>query len=227
MASQYQHQYQVAALMHALGYPGAVLAHAGLEREGWERPWSDAEVRAFMDGFLVHHKDFARIAATCLPGRRVTEVVALYYSLQRTDVFAATRRKYQLRKRREQTEVNLRARAATFMGMGVGGEGAAKRGADRAAGGPAPGLARTVSRTEVQERFAAFGPEGEFLRERRSPPGSGTPGYDKRARWESSRALSDRHAKAVFLFRVASRPLRRKTLQRPQPPPRPDQSTQR
>lgn len=45
------------------------------------------------------------------------------------------------------------------------------------------------------QRFAAFGPEGEFLRERRSPPGSGTPGYDKRARWESSRALSDRHAK--------------------------------
>ena len=46
-------------------------------------------------------QDFAKIA-TYLPARSVQEVVRHYYTTQRSDEFAQTRRKYLLRKRREQ-----------------------------------------------------------------------------------------------------------------------------
>ena len=46
-------------------------------------------------------QDFAKIQAH-LPQRSVQEVVSLYYAIQHTDEFSHTRRKYLLRKRREQ-----------------------------------------------------------------------------------------------------------------------------
>jgi hypothetical protein len=50
---------------------------------------------------LLRAQEFAKIQAH-LPQRTVQEVVALYYAIQHTDEFAHTRRKYLLRKRREQ-----------------------------------------------------------------------------------------------------------------------------
>lgn len=60
-------------------------------------------------------QEFAKIAAH-LPGRTVQEVVALYYAIQHTDDFAHTRRKYLLRKRREQVGGRARVRAGRWGG---------------------------------------------------------------------------------------------------------------
>ncbi|KAL4451554.1 hypothetical protein ABPG75_007216 [Micractinium tetrahymenae] len=91
----------------------------GYDEASWfVRPWTEEERKVFADKFLQHHKDFPRIA-TFLPGRTVEEVVRLYYAIQRTDEFSQTRRKYLLRKRREQTESNKSARGlGGFMSMG-------------------------------------------------------------------------------------------------------------
>jgi len=84
------------------------------------RPWTDEEKRIFMERFLVHHKDFARIA-TFLPGRSVREIVQLYYQIQYSDEFSHTRRKYLMRKRRERAEENTAFRNGVLgMGMGKG-----------------------------------------------------------------------------------------------------------
>jgi hypothetical protein len=84
------------------------------------RPWTDEEKRTFMERFLVHHKDFARIA-TFLPGRSVREIVQLYYQIQYSDEFSHTRRKYLMRKRRERAEENTAFRNGVLgMGMGKG-----------------------------------------------------------------------------------------------------------
>ncbi|PRW20913.1 hypothetical protein C2E21_8607 [Chlorella sorokiniana] len=86
------------------------------EASWYVRPWTEEERKVFADKFLLHHKDFPKIA-TFLPGRTVQEVVRLYYAIQRTDEFSQTRRKYLLRKRREQTESNKSLRSfGNFMG---------------------------------------------------------------------------------------------------------------
>lgn len=82
------------------------------------RPWSVEERALFADKFLVHHKDFQRIAQH-LPDRTVPEVVRHYYAIQRDDSFAHTRRKYQLRKRRDKAEENAAAARQAGFGMSI------------------------------------------------------------------------------------------------------------
>ena len=72
------------------------------------RPWTESEISIFAEKFLAYHKDFQRIAPF-LPDRTVPEVVRLYYAVQHTEEFEITRRKYQLRKRREKAEENAAA----------------------------------------------------------------------------------------------------------------------
>ena len=64
------------------------------------RPWSQREKDVFAEKFLLYHKDFARIGKF-LPNRTVPEIVKYFYSVQRSEEFEITRRKWQLRKRRE------------------------------------------------------------------------------------------------------------------------------
>lgn len=80
------------------------------------RPWTEDEKRLFMERFLVHHKDFGRILPH-LPGRSMPELIQLFYRIQRSDEFSHTRRKYQMRKRREKVEENTAQRANGIMGM--------------------------------------------------------------------------------------------------------------
>lgn len=79
---------------------------AELDAEQWVRPWSPDELRTFSEKFLAYHKDFQRIA-TYLPGRTVPEVVRCYYAVQRSEEFETTRRKWQLRKRREKVSLMI------------------------------------------------------------------------------------------------------------------------
>ena len=71
-----------------------------------------------------HAQDFRRIAMH-LEGRSTGECVQHYYRVQKLDEFAAVRRKQQLKKRRQQSEVN---RSVTY--LGIGSLSGAKRGAD-------------------------------------------------------------------------------------------------
>ena len=104
----------------------------------WVRPWSEEERRIFADKFLQYSKDFAKIALY-LPARSVQEVVRHYYTTQRSDEFAQTRRKYLLRKRREQVGRDAAARGSMWAGcVGRGG---------RCCSAPAPPPTRTHSHT--------------------------------------------------------------------------------
>eukprot|EP00884_Botryococcus_braunii_P008183 jgi/Botrbrau1/17366/Bobra.0015s0106.1 len=84
------------------------------DEEDAKRPWSADEKRIFMDKFLAFPKDFRKIASY-LPHRTTGDCVAFYYKVQKLDDFAAVRRKQQLKKRRQQSEIN---RSTTYMGMG-------------------------------------------------------------------------------------------------------------
>ncbi len=78
---------------------------AAFEMSDVFRPWSQREKDVFAEKFLLYHKDFARIAKF-LPNRTVQEIVKFFYSVQRSEEFEITRRKWQLRKRREKGGVN-------------------------------------------------------------------------------------------------------------------------
>ena len=89
-------------------------------RKEWEeneyvRVWSQEEKNIFAEKFLIYHKDFARIS-TYLPRRTIPEIIKHYYGIQRTKEFEVTRRKWQLRKRREKAEETAMQR----MGGGAG-----------------------------------------------------------------------------------------------------------
>ena len=73
------------------------------EEDLLKRPWSKPEKDAFAQKFLLYHKDFNRISIY-LPNRTIPEIVKHYYSIQRSEEFEMTRRKWQLRKRREKAE---------------------------------------------------------------------------------------------------------------------------
>lgn len=92
-------------------------------------------------------QDFPRIA-TFLPGRTVEEVVRLYYAVQRTDEFSQTRRKYLLRKRREQVRRLAWPRAAAPAPAPACPCGVAPPG-DPGAWGPAAGVPIAPSRTRL------------------------------------------------------------------------------
>lgn len=72
---------------------------------------------------LTAAQDFRRIAMH-LDARTTGDCVVHYYRIQKLDEFAAVRRKQQLKKRRQQSEVN---RSITYLGIG-GAAAAAKRG---------------------------------------------------------------------------------------------------
>jgi hypothetical protein len=74
-----------------------------MEQQKYIRPWNAAEKATFAEKFLLHHKDFDRIAHF-LPNRTIPEIIRYYYNVQRTAEFEKTRRKIQLRKRREKAE---------------------------------------------------------------------------------------------------------------------------
>ena len=76
---------------------------AALEQQKYMRPWNAAEKATFAEKFLLHHKDFDRIS-NFLPNRTIPEIIRYYYGIQRTAEFDKTRRKIQLRKRREKAE---------------------------------------------------------------------------------------------------------------------------
>ena len=78
---------------------------ADFEMEDVVRPWSQREKEVFAEKFLLFHKDFARIGKY-LPNRTVPEIVKFFYSVQRSEEFEITRRKWQLRKRREKSGGN-------------------------------------------------------------------------------------------------------------------------
>ena len=78
---------------------------AAFEMDDVVRPWSQREKDIFADKFLLFHKDFARIGKY-LPNRTVPEIVKFFYSVQRSEEFEITRRKWQLRKRREKSGGN-------------------------------------------------------------------------------------------------------------------------
>lgn len=73
------------------------------EESNYTRVWSQEEKNIFAEKFLIYHKDFARIS-TYLPRRTIPEIIKHYYAIQRTKEFEVTRRKWQLRKRREKAE---------------------------------------------------------------------------------------------------------------------------
>lgn len=94
-------------------------------RKEWEesdyiRVWSQEEKNIFAEKFLIYHKDFARIS-TYLPRRTIPEIIKHYYAIQRTKEFEVTRRKWQLRKRREKAEETAMQRmgGAGHIGMAV------------------------------------------------------------------------------------------------------------
>jgi hypothetical protein len=78
---------------------------AEFEMDEVVRPWSQREKDIFAERFLLYHKDFVRIGKY-LPNRTVPEIVKFFYSVQRSEEFEITRRKWQLRKRREKTNTN-------------------------------------------------------------------------------------------------------------------------
>lgn len=81
------------------------------------RPWSKREKDIFAEKFLLYHKDFARIASY-LPSRTIPEIIKFYYAVQRSQEFEVTRRKWQLRKRREKAEESALQRTGTVSSMG-------------------------------------------------------------------------------------------------------------
>ena len=81
------------------------------------RPWSKREKDIFAEKFLSYHKDFARIALY-LPSRTIPEIIKFYYAVQRSQEFEVTRRKWQLRKRREKAEESALQRTGTASSMG-------------------------------------------------------------------------------------------------------------
>ena len=87
------------------------------EKDDIIRPWSKREKDVFAEKFLVYHKDFARIASY-LPSRTIPEVIKYYYAVQRSQEFEVTRRKWQLRKRREKAEESALQRTGTASSMG-------------------------------------------------------------------------------------------------------------
>ena len=78
-------------------------------------------------------QDFRRIAQH-LDARSTGDCVQHYYRVQKADEFAAVRRKQQLKKRRQQSEVN---RSITYLGM-AGLAGGVKRGAELGVPGGCP-----------------------------------------------------------------------------------------
>lgn len=78
---------------------------AAFEMDDVVRPWSQREKDVFAEKFLLFHKDFARIGKY-LPNRTIPEIVKFFYSVQRSEEFEITRRKWQLRKRREKSGGN-------------------------------------------------------------------------------------------------------------------------
>eukprot|EP00889_Picochlorum_renovo_P002035 jgi/Picre1/29065/NNA_004459.t1 len=90
------------------------------EESDYTRVWSQEEKNIFAEKFLIYHKDFARIS-TYLPRRTIPEIIKHYYAIQRTKEFEVTRRKWQLRKRREKAEETAMQRmgGAGHIGMAV------------------------------------------------------------------------------------------------------------
>lgn len=81
------------------------------------RPWSKREKDVFAEKFLLYHKDFARIGSY-LPSRTIPEIIKFYYAVQRSQEFEVTRRKWQLRKRREKAEESALQRTGTVSSLG-------------------------------------------------------------------------------------------------------------
>lgn len=69
-----------------------------------------------------------------LDGRTTGDCVMHYYRVQKLDEFAAVRRKQQLKKRRQQSEVN---RSITYLGIGAGAKRGDPLGAHHAGDHPA------------------------------------------------------------------------------------------
>jgi hypothetical protein len=83
-----------------------------MQIHSWTRPWNEEEKEIFAEKFLTYHKDFVRIASF-LPERTIPEVIRHYYAVQRSDDFELTRRKYQLKKRRDRAEENAQVVVAS------------------------------------------------------------------------------------------------------------------
>lgn len=91
-----------------------------LQIHSWTRPWNEDEKEVFAEKFLAYHKDFVRIASF-LPERTIPEVIRHYYAVQRSDDFELTRRKYQLKKRRDKAEENAQVVASTTKSQCIAG----------------------------------------------------------------------------------------------------------
>lgn len=61
-----------------------------LQEEEVTRPWSDTERRIFMDKFLLHPKDFRKIA-TFLEGRTTGECIKFFYERHLGEDFSHVR----------------------------------------------------------------------------------------------------------------------------------------
>ncbi|BDA48420.1 probable nuclear receptor corepressor 1 at N-terminal half [Coccomyxa sp. Obi] len=123
-----------------------------LRQERQIRPWTPEEKRIFNEKFLQHPKDFRRIAMY-LDGRTTGDCVMHYYRVQKLDEFAAVRRKQQLKKRRQQSEVN---RSITYLGIGS----AAKRGDPLAAHHAGYGRLSAAAVSAQAEQLAPRGSRG-------------------------------------------------------------------
>lgn len=73
------------------------------ENELRSRPWEEDEIKIFKEKYLLHTKDFRKIASF-LPGRTSQDCVMFYYRNQKSEEFAHVRRKQQLKKRRLYSE---------------------------------------------------------------------------------------------------------------------------
>lgn len=73
------------------------------ENELRSRPWGEDEIKIFKEKYLLHTKDFRKIASF-LPGRTSQDCVKFYYQNQKSEEFAHVRRKQQLKKRRLYSE---------------------------------------------------------------------------------------------------------------------------
>lgn len=73
------------------------------ENELRSRPWGEDEIKVFKEKYLLHTKDFRKIASF-LPGRTSQDCVRFYYQNQKSEEFAHVRRKQQLKKRRLYSE---------------------------------------------------------------------------------------------------------------------------
>eukprot|EP01025_Chloroclados_australasicus_P007242 TRINITY_DN12313_c0_g1_i7.p1 TRINITY_DN12313_c0_g1~~TRINITY_DN12313_c0_g1_i7.p1 ORF type:complete len:725 (+),score=84.19 TRINITY_DN12313_c0_g1_i7:1869-4043(+) len=67
-------------------------------------PWTDEQRAAFLEAFLQHPKEFYKIAQK-VPGRSARECVAFFYGNQKSEWFAATKRKMMLQKRRKKVDM--------------------------------------------------------------------------------------------------------------------------